>query len=84
MPSKAGSTAQSPTLILPELSFDDEGLYECEASNSEGTDSYQGRVIVQGDRNVWDLCWYKISFFVMVLMLSPQPHPPQLSPNGCR
>lgn len=72
MPSKAGSTAQSPTLILPELSFDDEGLYECEASNSEGTDSYQGRVNVQGDRNIWDLCGYEISFF-MVLMLSP-PH----------
>ncbi|XP_037535094.1 contactin-2 [Nematolebias whitei] len=47
MPSKAGSTTQSPTLVLPELSFDDEGLYECEASNSEGSDSYQGRVSVQ-------------------------------------
>uniref|UniRef100_A0A4W6E7W3 Contactin-2 n=1 Tax=Lates calcarifer TaxID=8187 RepID=A0A4W6E7W3_LATCA len=37
MPSKAGSSAEGPTLMLPELSFDDEGVYECEAYNSEGT-----------------------------------------------
>lgn len=48
MPSKAGSSAESPTLILPELSFDDEGVYECEAYNSEGSDTYQGRINVQG------------------------------------
>ncbi|KAM4741647.1 contactin-2 [Anableps anableps] len=47
MPSKAGSSTQSPTLTLPELSFDDEGIYECEAYNSEGRDTYQGRIIVQ-------------------------------------
>ncbi|XP_077582424.1 contactin-2 isoform X2 [Stigmatopora nigra] len=47
MPSKAGSSVDGPTLILPDLSFDDEGLYECEAYNSEGVDVYQGRIIVQ-------------------------------------
>ncbi|XP_061893597.1 contactin-2 isoform X1 [Entelurus aequoreus] len=47
MPSKAGSSAISPTLILPDLSFDDEGVYECEASNSQGVDVYQGRISVQ-------------------------------------
>lgn len=48
MPSKAGPSAQSSTLVLPDLSFDDEGVYECIASNSEGSDTYQGRIIVQG------------------------------------
>lgn len=48
MPSKAGSSVEGPTLILPELSFDDEGVYECEAYNSEGSDTYQGRINVQG------------------------------------
>lgn len=48
MPSKAGSSAEGSTLILPELSFDDEGVYECEAYNSEGSDKYQGRISVQG------------------------------------
>ncbi|KAK5601005.1 Contactin-2 [Crenichthys baileyi] len=47
MPSKVGSSTQSPTLTLPELSFDDEGIYECEAYNSEGSDTYHGRIIVQ-------------------------------------
>uniref|UniRef100_A0A671V4Y8 Contactin 2 n=1 Tax=Sparus aurata TaxID=8175 RepID=A0A671V4Y8_SPAAU len=47
MPSKAGSSAEGPTLNLPYLSFDDEGLYECEAYNSEGSDTYQGRINVQ-------------------------------------
>ncbi|XP_061687345.1 contactin-2 isoform X2 [Syngnathoides biaculeatus] len=47
MPSKAGSSAESPTLIIPNLSFDDEGVYECEAHNSEGVDLYQGRISVQ-------------------------------------
>ncbi|KAG7275890.1 LOW QUALITY PROTEIN: hypothetical protein CRUP_009579, partial [Coryphaenoides rupestris] len=32
LPAKAGKTAESSTLTLPDLSFDDEGLYECEAS----------------------------------------------------
>lgn len=48
MPSKAGSSAEGPTLILPDLSFDDEGIYECEAYNSEGSDTHQGRINVQG------------------------------------
>uniref|UniRef100_A0A8C9ZII7 Contactin 2 n=1 Tax=Sander lucioperca TaxID=283035 RepID=A0A8C9ZII7_SANLU len=47
MPSKASASAEGPTLILPELSFDDEGVYECEAYNSEGSDTYQGRINVQ-------------------------------------
>ncbi|KAK5871878.1 hypothetical protein PBY51_012619 [Eleginops maclovinus] len=47
MPSKADSSVDGPTLNLPDLSFDDEGVYECEAYNSEGTDSYQGRISVQ-------------------------------------
>ncbi|XP_056460222.1 contactin-2 [Gadus chalcogrammus] len=47
LPAKAGKSAQSPTLTLPDLSFDDEGLYECEAYNSEGSDTYQGRINVQ-------------------------------------
>ncbi len=50
MPSKAGSSAEGPTLILPDLSFDDEGIYECEAYNSEGSDTYQGRINVQGKK----------------------------------
>lgn len=48
MPSKAGSSTEGPTLILPKLTFDDEGVYECEAYNSEGSDTYQGRISVQG------------------------------------
>lgn len=47
LPSKAGASAEGPTLILPNLSFDDEGLYECEAYSPQGTDTYQGRVNVQ-------------------------------------
>ncbi|XP_041837223.1 contactin-2 [Melanotaenia boesemani] len=47
MPSKVGSSLDGPTLSLPELSFDDEGIYECEAYNSEGSDTYQGRINVQ-------------------------------------
>jgi hypothetical protein len=52
LPAKAGKSAQSPTLTLPDLSFDDEGLYECEAYNSEGSDTYQGRINVQGTSRV--------------------------------
>lgn len=48
MPTKSGPSAESPTLVLPDLSFDDEGVYECEAYNSEGSDTYQGRIVVQG------------------------------------
>lgn len=53
MPSKAGSSAEGPTLTLPELSFDDEGVYECEAYNSEGSDTYQGRINVQGKEKIF-------------------------------
>lgn len=48
LPAKSGSSAEGPTLTLPELSFDDEGVYECEAYNSEGRETYQGRISVQG------------------------------------
>lgn len=59
MPSKAGSSSEGPTLILPELSFDDEGVYECEAYNSEGRDTYQGRISVQGnDKKLWKTCYH--------------------------
>nr|XP_023659474.1 contactin-2-like [Paramormyrops kingsleyae]XP_023659476.1 contactin-2-like [Paramormyrops kingsleyae] len=47
LPSKASTGASGPILILPELEFDDEGIYECEAENSEGRDVYQGRIILQ-------------------------------------
>ncbi|XP_016071256.1 PREDICTED: contactin-2 isoform X1 [Miniopterus natalensis] len=36
-----------PTLQIPSISFEDEGTYECEAENSKGRDSVQGRIIVQ-------------------------------------
>lgn len=49
LPAKAGSSAEGPTLTLPDLSFDDGGIYECEAYNSEGSDKYQGRISVQGN-----------------------------------
>ncbi|KAL0978113.1 hypothetical protein UPYG_G00166050 [Umbra pygmaea] len=47
LPSKAGASAEGPILTLPEIGFDDEGTYECEAYNSEGRDTHQGRIIVQ-------------------------------------
>uniref|UniRef100_H3CKT9 Contactin-3 n=1 Tax=Tetraodon nigroviridis TaxID=99883 RepID=H3CKT9_TETNG len=47
LPAKTGTSAEGPTLILPDLSFDDEGVYECEAYNSEGRETYQGRISVQ-------------------------------------
>uniref|UniRef100_A0A6Q2Z6V4 Contactin 2 n=1 Tax=Esox lucius TaxID=8010 RepID=A0A6Q2Z6V4_ESOLU len=47
LPSKAGASAEGPILTLPEITFDDEGIYECEAYNSEGRDTHQGRIIVQ-------------------------------------
>lgn len=62
MPSKASPTVAGPTLTLPELSFDDEGIYECEAYNSEGSDTYQGRINVQGDRKL--LIVQQSTFFV--------------------
>lgn len=37
-----------PTLQIPSVTFEDEGTYECEAENSKGRDTVQGRIIVQG------------------------------------
>lgn len=37
-----------PTLQIPSVSFEDEGTYECEAENSKGRDTVQGRIVVQG------------------------------------
>ncbi|XP_040278114.1 contactin-2 [Bufo bufo] len=39
--------ASDPILHIESVSFDDDGTYECEAENSKGRDTYQGRVIVQ-------------------------------------
>uniref|UniRef100_A0A2K6S5J6 Contactin-2 n=1 Tax=Saimiri boliviensis boliviensis TaxID=39432 RepID=A0A2K6S5J6_SAIBB len=36
-----------PTLQIPSVSFEDEGTYECEAENTKGRDTVQGRIIVQ-------------------------------------
>uniref|UniRef100_A0A4W4G683 Contactin 2 n=1 Tax=Electrophorus electricus TaxID=8005 RepID=A0A4W4G683_ELEEL len=47
LPSKVGGTADSPILAIPDLTFDDEGIYECEAYSSEGRDTHQGRISVQ-------------------------------------
>ncbi|XP_051958058.1 contactin-2-like [Xyrauchen texanus] len=44
---KVGASAEGPILIIPELNFDDEGMYECEVYNSEGRETHQGRVSVQ-------------------------------------
>uniref|UniRef100_A0A2I3GQF2 Contactin 2 n=1 Tax=Nomascus leucogenys TaxID=61853 RepID=A0A2I3GQF2_NOMLE len=40
-------TTVEPTLQIPSVSFEDEGTYECEAENSKGRDTVQGRIIVQ-------------------------------------
>lgn len=37
-----------PTLQIPSVGFEDEGTYECEAENTKGRDTVQGRIIVQG------------------------------------
>lgn len=50
LPFKVGASADSPILTIPDLSFDDEGVYECEAYSSEGRDTQQGRISVQGRR----------------------------------
>ncbi|XP_075052200.1 contactin-2 isoform X1 [Mixophyes fleayi] len=39
--------ASEPVLYIQSVSFEDDGTYECEAENSKGRDTYQGRVIVQ-------------------------------------
>uniref|UniRef100_A0A672QZZ9 Contactin-2-like n=1 Tax=Sinocyclocheilus grahami TaxID=75366 RepID=A0A672QZZ9_SINGR len=47
LPPKVGASAEGPILIIPELNFDDEGIYECEVYNSEGRETHQGRISVQ-------------------------------------
>ncbi|KAF4093717.1 hypothetical protein AMELA_G00005100 [Ameiurus melas] len=47
LPSKVGTSADIPILTIPDLSFDDEGMYECEAYSSEGRATHQGRISVQ-------------------------------------
>ncbi|XP_068125686.1 contactin-2 [Hyperolius riggenbachi] len=39
--------SSDPVLHIQSVSFDDDGTYECEAENSKGRDTHQGRVIVQ-------------------------------------
>ncbi|XP_065097401.1 contactin-2 [Paramisgurnus dabryanus] len=46
LPAKVASV-DGPILVIPELTFDDEGMYECEVYNSEGRETHQGRVSVQ-------------------------------------
>lgn len=52
LPVKSLASSEGPVLVLPDLTFDDEGTYECEAVNSEGRDTYQGRITVQA-QPVW-------------------------------
>ncbi|XP_053560666.1 contactin-2 [Bombina bombina] len=40
-------TVSDPVLHISSVSFDDDGTYECEAENSRGRDTHQGRIIVQ-------------------------------------
>ncbi|KAJ8400200.1 hypothetical protein AAFF_G00398940 [Aldrovandia affinis] len=47
LPSKANTSNDGLILVLPDLGFEDEGAYECEAQNSEGRDTHQGRITVQ-------------------------------------
>ncbi|XP_059806228.1 contactin-2 [Hypanus sabinus] len=46
MPSKVLKSVNKPVLHIPDVQFEDEGIYECEAENSKGKDSTQGRIIV--------------------------------------
>ncbi|XP_025061329.1 contactin-2 isoform X2 [Alligator sinensis] len=39
--------ASEPILQIQDVGFEDEGTYECEAENSKGKDTYQGRIIIQ-------------------------------------
>ncbi|XP_019402115.1 PREDICTED: contactin-2 [Crocodylus porosus] len=39
--------ANEPILQIQDVGFEDEGTYECEAENSKGKDTYQGRIIIQ-------------------------------------
>lgn len=38
-----------PLLQIQDVGFEDEGTYECEAENIKGRDTYQGRIIIQGN-----------------------------------
>ncbi|XP_038675989.1 contactin-2 isoform X2 [Scyliorhinus canicula] len=44
--SKVRQSKDKPILHIPDVQFEDEGVYECEAGNSRGKDSAQGRIIV--------------------------------------
>ncbi|XP_067913839.1 contactin-2 [Heterodontus francisci] len=46
LPSKILRSMNKPILHIPDVQFEDEGVYECEAENSRGKDSTQGRIIV--------------------------------------
>lgn len=52
LPPKVGASVEGPILIIPELNFDDEGMYECEVYNLEGRETHQGRISVQGRHDV--------------------------------
>lgn len=52
LPPKVGASAERPILFIPDLNFDDEGMYECEVYNTEGRETHQGRVTVQGRYDV--------------------------------
>ncbi|KAL8179028.1 UNVERIFIED_CONTAM: Contactin-2 [Gekko kuhli] len=39
--------ATKPLLQFEKISFDEEGIYECEAENIKGKDTYQGRIVIQ-------------------------------------
>lgn len=41
--------SSEPLLQIQDVGFEDEGTYECEAENIKGRDTYQGRVIIQGN-----------------------------------
>ncbi|XP_043572414.1 contactin-2 [Chiloscyllium plagiosum] len=46
LPSKILESINKPILHIPDVQFEDEGVYECEAENSRGKDSTQGRIII--------------------------------------
>ncbi|XP_005989277.1 contactin-2 [Latimeria chalumnae] len=53
LPSKWKVT--EPVLQIPNIGFDDEGTYECEAENQRGKDTYHGRIIVQAQPEWLDI-----------------------------
>lgn len=52
VPSKMLKFVNKPILHIPDVQFEDEGVYECEAENSRGKDTFQGRIIVHA-QPVW-------------------------------